>query len=231
VSPGSELPASVRLRRWEQPPLGGIRYLAPRSGHSVCAGVAAARQPGGATLSACSASTCGTTTTNGRTEALRFARRWASTPDPCRPLLRSPIAFGGGIVSGVWCTSTTTLRHDVWLSEPYGAARRHSYWPTPPRRTRRRARRPPRRRHAGGHAGGRPPSPRRSRAPQQPQQRVERLVAGGAPAALDLEQAANLPVLVEQEADGVAVRSRAGGLVACGQDRSFLWDGAGSGSA
>jgi hypothetical protein len=53
----------------------------------------------------------------GRTEALRFTRRWASPSDPCSPLLRSPIGFGGGIVSGVWCTSTTTLRYDVRVSE------------------------------------------------------------------------------------------------------------------
>jgi hypothetical protein len=77
-------------------------------------------------------STCGTTTMSDHIEALRFVRRAVTAPDPHRhrPLSRSPTAFGVGIVSGAWSTSTTRPRHDVQVSEPYGAARWRRSSPT-----------------------------------------------------------------------------------------------------
>src|SRR6266536_5663717 len=79
-------------------------------------------------------STCGTTTTSDRTEALRFGRRAVSPSDPDRQrrLSRSPAAFGVGIVSGAWFTSTTRSRHDVRDSEPNGGAWLSCFLPTEP---------------------------------------------------------------------------------------------------
>ena len=39
-------------------------------------------------------------------------------PGSARPLSRSLIALGVGIVSGVWCTSSVRPPHDVQISEP-----------------------------------------------------------------------------------------------------------------
>src|SRR6266498_3602101 len=64
---------------------------------------------------------CGTTTTSDHIEALSFVRQAVSAADPRRHLLlRSPPAFGVGIVSVAWFTSTTRPRHDAQVSEPYG---------------------------------------------------------------------------------------------------------------
>src|SRR6266498_1113868 len=64
---------------------------------------------------------CGTTTTSDHIEALSFVRQAVSAADPRRHLLlRSPPAFGVGIVSVAAFTSTTRPRHDAQVSEPYG---------------------------------------------------------------------------------------------------------------
>jgi len=70
-------------------------------------------------LSGSSTSTCGTTTTSDHIEALSFVRRGVTAPDLRRhQLLRPPLAFGVGIVSGAWSTSTTRPQYDVQVSEP-----------------------------------------------------------------------------------------------------------------
>jgi hypothetical protein len=95
-------------------PSGGYRRSGRSAWTGCCSGVVA-------TLSGSSRSMCGTTTTSGRIEAFSFARRGVTAPDlRRRPLSRSPPAFGVGIVSGAWFTSTTRPRHDVQVSEPYG---------------------------------------------------------------------------------------------------------------
>src|SRR5262245_59224026 len=65
-------------------------------------------------------STCGTTTTSDRTEALRFGRRGVSTLGWRLAGLGPPSALGVGIASAAGLTGTARWRHDVRVSEPNG---------------------------------------------------------------------------------------------------------------
>jgi len=76
----------------------------------------------GVILGGFSTSTCATTTTSGRTEALSFGHHVRSTRHPSCALARWPPRWSdAGTVWAVSFISATRPQHDVQVSEPYGS--------------------------------------------------------------------------------------------------------------